>query len=170
MSMYIAVAALALMVAPFAIAWHLRRATARLAYAEEIWDVVEQSARVLLEDRHLDPKVADFVEFVIQKIGSGTLTRTALKAMLRRPTPATPLPPLAGGQSVQMGRFILSSVFFDSLHTSVSGIILRRWLYWLASTVTDKKAVVSEPQVAPVYNAADDMWHSAKPDREFCPA
>ncbi|ALC12457.1 hypothetical protein [Sphingopyxis sp. 113P3] len=161
MSVYIAVAAIiAAIIGPYVIAWNFRRAKARLAYAEKIWDNVEQSARVLLEDRHLDPRIGDFIDFVVGELGSGRMTRIALKAVLHPKKSPRPMPELTGGQGVQFGRFMLSALLFDSLHTTFSGFILRRWLYWLTTTVGDKKAVVTEPQVAPVVEAADRMWHS----------
>lgn len=171
MSWYIPAAVIAALVLPPAMAWHWRRSKARLAWAEEIWVNVEQSARVLLEDRQLDPRVGDFIEFVIDELGNGTLTRTALRSMFVRPPVREPelYSSLEGGREVQFSRFMLSSILYDSLQTTLSGIILRRWMYWLSMTVRDKRAVVTEPQVAPVVDAADKMWHSSH-HQELCAA
>jgi hypothetical protein len=162
MAWYIAVAAVGILIAPFVFASHLRASTTRIKQAGAVWESVERAARELLEDRTLAPEVGDFVEFILSHTGSGKLTRAAIIAMFSSYGSGNSklLHMVNEGQQVQLIRFMLASLMFDSLHTTFSGLVVRKWLYWLAATVKDRQVPVTEPQVEPVARAADRIWHS----------
>lgn len=161
----VATASLIILALPFLLGRHFRHQTFRLQQAEHVWSRVEQSARVLLEDESLDSKAVDIVETLLKYVGSGMLTRAAIFVMLRKPNPnRSPLHlSIEGGQATQFSRFVVSALLFDSYHTKISGIIIRRWLYWLPPSVADKRAVVTAPQISPVVEAADRVWHRTHP-------
>lgn len=142
----------------------VRKSTSHLKSAHHAWDMLQHHASVLLEDRHLDPKIGDLVEFVVGTVGDGKLTRAMLNSILfrcRRSASSDEMySKLSGGQEKQFQHFLVSALLYDSLRTFVPGIILRRLLYWLASTAGDSRAQVGRPQVAPVASLADRLCHS----------
>lgn len=151
--------------APFVLTRYHRRAANRLRHASSAWDTTEKYGRVLLEDRHLDPEVGDFVEFTLNKAGSGTMTRILLAAIFSpwrsRTDDANNLfVKLSREQEQQLYRFIVAAMFYDSFRTIFSGSLLRRILYWMAATAADKTVPVSRAQVQPMFSAADRLCHS----------
>lgn len=143
----------------------LRGSTARLREAGHIWALVEHHAFVLLEDRTLDPEIGDLVEFIVHHAGSGRLTRAMVVNLLsprkRRPNATDMLfSKLRPAQEKQFQHLLAAALFYDSLRTLFSGPVIRRLLYWLASTVNDTRTPVSRPQVAPVASIADRMCHA----------
>lgn len=166
--MYVIVAAL-LLAAPFLAKWYWTSSKAYLQRAHKAWERVEQHAHVLLEDKRLNPKVGDMVEFVVTHVGDGALTRTFLLTVLLRgggnqsPRDSemnTAVASMNEGQSEQFARLLVSALFYDSLRAPVSGAILRRVIYWLAPTATDKSAPVNKHEVAPVVTAAGKLCHA----------
>lgn len=165
--MYIIVAAL-LLTAPFVAKRYWVSAKANLELAHKAWDRVEQHAHVLLEDRRLDPQVGDLVEFVVTHVGDGALTRKFLiTVLLRRGNRSAQdaemtnaLSSMNEGQSEQFSRLLVSALFYDSLRAPVAGAVLRRVIYWLAPTATDKSVPVNRHEVAPVLAAAGKLCHA----------
>lgn len=160
--MLLLIAAL-IIASPFILRVHFQASRKRLARAQRAWEMVEQAAHPLLEDRRLNPEIGDLVEFVVNRVGDGSLTRTFLVAIIFKR--------LNGGsdkvtrsmnteQERQFMRLMVAALFYDSLRTTFSGSIIRRVLYWLASTATDKNAPVTKSQVAPVVSAAGRLCHN----------
>lgn len=166
MGAIVALAAVAVVAAPFVLRIHLVASRKRLRSAGRAWDMLERPARVLLEDRHLDPEVGNLVEWIVTHIGDGRLTRSFLFSLaFRRMWAGKSMKPdvlerMNKEQEQQFLRLVVAALFYDSLRTTLSGSILRRVLYWLAATVKDRHAPVTRSQAAPVVKAADRMCHS----------
>lgn len=170
MKEFIFIAAALAIILPFAVAWQIRRATARLELADRAWGSLEKHAHVLMEDRHLNPVIGDFVERVINKVGDGSLTRGFLFFIVFRPQSKQPtnhewreaVSGLEAGQEKQFLHFMVDAIFYDSLRTVVSGSLLRRIvLYWLEATASDDDAPVSREQVKPITFAANQTFKPA---------
>lgn len=153
--------------APFVVASHQRRAASRLRSAHRAWDAVEKYGRVLLEDRHLDPELGDFVEFIIKKTGSGAMTRMFLGALvLPRALQSSEdselsrlLAAASQEQEQNLYRLMVAAMLYDSLRTAFSGVLLRRVIYWMSAAATDKTVPVSRAQVQPMVSSADRLCH-----------
>jgi len=166
--MWLVLLSLLIIVAPYVARAHYVRSAKRLQKAEGAWLSVERHARVLLEDRQLPSEMGNFIEWTLGRIGDGSLTRTFLRSLLLRKRAseetdqefAAHFSALSKEQEQQFLRFMIASMFYDSLRTSVSGSVLRRLLYWLASTVGDRQAPVSQPQVKPIMRAAETLCHA----------
>lgn len=161
--MVILIIAAVILAAPFVIRWYLRLATRSAVHAQEAWPLMERHAHVLLEDRRLDPRIGDLVETVALHVGDGRLTRSFLINILfwrkRRPDAhlTAVLTALNGEQEKQFLHFLVAALFFDSLTAPISGMLLRKLIYWLAATAKDRSAPVSRSQVEPVMSAAGRM-------------
>lgn len=170
MEMVVVVALAAALALPFVLAWNYRHATKRLVLADQAWGSLEQHAHALLNDRHLNPRVGDFVERVLLEVGNGALTRSFLLFVVFRPKPKDGTPSdlvlafrsMEPGQEKQLSHFMVDAIFYDSLRTTVSGAILRRAvLYWLEATARDETAPVSRPQIKPITFAANRAFRAA---------
>lgn len=165
--MYVIVAAL-LLTAPFLAKRYWISARANLESAHKAWERVEQHAHVLLEDRRLDSRVGDLVEFIVTHVGDGALTRKFLVTVLLRrgnrgaqgSEMTDALSSMNEGQGEQFSRLLVSALFYDSLRAPIAGAVLRRVIYWLAPTATDKTAPVNRHEVAPVLTAAGKLCHA----------
>lgn len=157
-----------ILAAPFLVATYLRRATKNLNYADHAWGLMEQHAHVLMEDRRLDPAVGDLVERVVLSVGDGKLTRNFLFSFVFRQRADThgtrhlrdAIMNMNSNQAEQFSRLLITALFFDSLNAPIAGAILRRLIYWLASTANDKSAPISQYEVEPVVAAAGRMCHA----------
>lgn len=153
---------------PFAAKSYLIVSEKYLRRAHKAWAGFEQHARVLLEDKRLNPKIGDFVEFLALNVGNGSLTRSLLVSIIFRKTGRSKSNPemdeamqsLNGEQRIQFYRTIVSAVFYDSLRTPLFGSILRRILYWLAATAEDKSAQISRYEIDPAVAAAGRLCHA----------
>lgn len=160
--MMVIIAAL-ILAAPFVAGAYLRLASRSAARAQDAWRLVERHARVLLEDRRLDPDIGDLVEVVVDHAGDGRLTRSFLGSLIfrrrRRPDAdlSAAMSSLNAEQENQFLHFLVAALFFDSLTSPILGAVLRRIMYWLAATANDRSAPVSRVQVEPVMSAAGRM-------------
>lgn len=163
--------AIIILALPFVASWAYRKAERRLAFADEAWGSLEYHANQLLQDRTIPPRVGDFVEFVVGRVGDGMMTRTFLVSIFVRGKGngssklLEDLRSLSSGQDQHFNRFVIDSILYDSLRTSVSGALLRRILYWLVVTARDEKAPINDAQAFPIAKAASRAYRGA--DCEF---
>lgn len=162
--MYMIAIAAAILCVPFVMAWYYRKATKRLIVADQAWGSLEYHANQLLQDKTLPPIVGDFVEFVVERTGDGTMTRTFLYSLFIRTKAdreapfATAVANLNDGQDKHFNRFVIDALFYDSLRTFLSGWLVRRMIYWLATTAADEHVPVNDAQTMPIAKAASRAY------------
>lgn len=157
--------AVSILAAPFILKWHLTRRIKGLRLADRVWGSLEQHAHALMQDKTLPPVVGDSIEMVIHHAGNGSLTRSFLVAQVLRMRAseknelAAAVRRLNRGQTIQIRRFLLDALLYDSLRTTVSGAIVRHLNWWILPTARDESQPVSEPQALPIAAAAERAYH-----------